>query len=79
MTTIRNLEGNWTKQAAADLLAGGRFVGRISATNEAGVQRLTARDLNRNIIASHEQPKGLPWGTDQITEWVAGLDFTKEA
>ncbi len=73
MTKIVNLEGDWGRQAAAEIIVGRRFVAKIAAVVEGGEQRLIVRDYERRILAEHTQPKGLPWGADKVDEWVESL------
>ena len=74
MLSIVNREGTYGKHAAADIIHSGRFVGRFSAIVEGGVQRIIVRDLDRNIVATHTQPKGQPWGGDQMHDWINTLE-----
>lgn len=70
MTTIRNLEGSYGKHATGDVLVRDRFVGRISAIVEGGVQRITLRDLDGRKIAQHVGEKGRTMGSDAVSDWV---------
>ena len=74
MLSIVNREGTYGKHATGDIIGGGRFVGRFSAIVEDGIQRIIVRDLDRNIVATHTQPKGQPWGGDQVHDWVNTLE-----
>lgn len=74
MLSIVNLEGTYGKQAVGEIIHRDRFVGRLSAIVEGGVQRIIVRDLDRNIVATHTQPKGQPWGGDQMHDWINALE-----
>lgn len=75
MLSIINLEGTYGKHAVGDILHNDdRFVGRFSAIVEGGVQRIIVRDIDRNIVATHAQPKGQPWGGDQMHDWINTLE-----
>lgn len=74
MLSIVNREGTYGKHAVADIIHSDRFVGRFSAVVEGGVQRIIVRDLDRNVVATHTQPKGQPWGGDQMHDWINTLE-----
>lgn len=75
MLSIVNREGTFGKHAVGDIIhQNRRFVARFSAIVEGGVQRIIVRDLDRNIVATHTQPKGHPWGGDQMHDWINTLE-----